>query len=34
LINAILPPSQQVAHITLKNPYNVFDYAEVNSLFF
>jgi predicted transposase/invertase (TIGR01784 family) len=28
LINAILPLSQQVAKITLKNPYNVSDYAE------
>ena len=28
LINAILPLSQQVAKITLKNPYNVADYAE------
>jgi predicted transposase/invertase (TIGR01784 family) len=28
LINAILPLEQQVAKITLKNPYNVSDYAE------
>ncbi|WP_027003513.1 Rpn family recombination-promoting nuclease/putative transposase, partial [Hugenholtzia roseola] len=28
LINAILPAEQQVATITLKNPYNVSDYAE------
>jgi predicted transposase/invertase (TIGR01784 family) len=28
LINAILPATQQVAKITLKNPYNVSDYAE------
>jgi predicted transposase/invertase (TIGR01784 family) len=28
LVNAVLPPSQQVASITLKNPYNVSDYAE------
>ena len=28
LINAILPISQQIAKITLKNPYNVSDYAE------
>ncbi|MDX2302855.1 MAG: Rpn family recombination-promoting nuclease/putative transposase [Microscillaceae bacterium] len=28
LINAILPLSQQIAKITLKNPYNVSDYAE------
>jgi predicted transposase/invertase (TIGR01784 family) len=28
LINAILPFEQQVAKITLKNPYNVSDYAE------
>ncbi|GAB4193298.1 MAG: Rpn family recombination-promoting nuclease/putative transposase [Thermoflexibacter sp.] len=28
LINAILPLDQQVAKITLKNPYNVSDYAE------
>lgn len=28
LINAILPDKQQVAKITLKNPYNVSDYAE------
>ncbi len=28
LINAILPLNQQVAQITLKNPYNVPDYAE------
>ncbi|TAF63174.1 MAG: Rpn family recombination-promoting nuclease/putative transposase [Cytophagales bacterium] len=28
LINAILPQEQQVAKITLKNPYNVSDYAE------
>jgi len=28
LINAILPDRQQVAKITLKNPYNVSDYAE------
>lgn len=28
LINAILPPSQQVATIILKNPYNISDYAE------
>jgi predicted transposase/invertase (TIGR01784 family) len=28
LINAILPLHQQVAKITLKNPYNVSDYAE------
>lgn len=28
LINAILPHKQQVAKITLKNPYNVSDYAE------
>ena len=28
LINAILPYQQQVAKITLKNPYNVSDYAE------
>jgi predicted transposase/invertase (TIGR01784 family) len=28
LINAILPIEQQVAKITLKNPYNVSDYAE------
>jgi predicted transposase/invertase (TIGR01784 family) len=28
LINAILPENQQIAHITLKNPYNVSDYAE------
>ena len=28
LINAILPLNQQVAKITLKNPYNVSDYAE------
>jgi len=27
LINAILPENQQIAHITLKNPYNVSDYA-------
>jgi hypothetical protein len=27
LINAILPPEQQVAKITLKNPYNISDYA-------
>ncbi|MDW8297319.1 MAG: PD-(D/E)XK nuclease family transposase, partial [Raineya sp.] len=28
LINAILPPHQQVADITLKNPYNFADYIE------
>ncbi|TAE72804.1 MAG: Rpn family recombination-promoting nuclease/putative transposase [Bacteroidetes bacterium] len=28
LINAILPLNQQIAKITLKNPYNVSDYAE------
>jgi predicted transposase/invertase (TIGR01784 family) len=28
LINAILPLTQQIAKITLKNPYNVSDYAE------
>jgi predicted transposase/invertase (TIGR01784 family) len=28
LINAILPLDQQIAKITLKNPYNVSDYAE------
>lgn len=28
LINAILPYEQQIAKITLKNPYNVSDYAE------
>jgi PD-(D/E)XK nuclease family transposase len=28
LINAIVPPEQQIAKITLKNPYNVSDYAE------
>jgi predicted transposase/invertase (TIGR01784 family) len=28
LINAILPENQQVVKITLKNPYNVSDYAE------
>jgi predicted transposase/invertase (TIGR01784 family) len=28
LINAILPENQQVKKITLKNPYNVSDYAE------
>jgi predicted transposase/invertase (TIGR01784 family) len=28
LINAVLPLNQQIAKITLKNPYNVSDYAE------
>jgi predicted transposase/invertase (TIGR01784 family) len=28
LVNAILPATQQVATLTLKNPYNVSDYAE------
>ncbi|WP_448529448.1 Rpn family recombination-promoting nuclease/putative transposase [Raineya sp.] len=28
LINAILPEHQQIADLTLKNPYNVSDYAE------
>ncbi|MGB3617643.1 MAG: Rpn family recombination-promoting nuclease/putative transposase [Catalinimonas sp.] len=28
LINAVLPESQQITAVTLKNPYNVSDYAE------
>jgi predicted transposase/invertase (TIGR01784 family) len=28
LINAVLPDNQQIAEITLKNPYNIADYAE------
>ncbi len=28
LLNAILPAHQQMRHLTLKNPYNVSDYAE------
>ena len=28
LINAILPPTQQIKNLVLKNPYNISDYAE------